>query len=352
MKNILQITIIVIIGITVCTSAFTLSDIENHWANQFIVNLVERGSVNGYTDGSFKPSNSITRAEFTKILLAALGINAEINNNGHWASNYMKEAVKKGYVVDGEFDNIDKNITRGEIARIIARAMDEKYYNMNEYSSQIQDYNLIPQEYSEFVLKTYCAGIILGYEEGSFRYERSATRAEACVIVVRFLDKSKRKLPVLIKEDAVIKGGKVMPVEVEEVTSQYVTIIESLKNIEGNVKSMYVGDMGSLSIYYTSKGLADFNNVTLVIDTYINKIQSGTQYLINIKKIDKNTLKAVKEVLRKLFPQSYEIAYEEIFLLGDAKSETETMEFDSREFYANYVGQNSSIYVYVGTSEK
>jgi hypothetical protein len=328
-----------------------LSDIDNHWAKDFIENLIKRGSINGYSDGTFKPDNAITRAEFTKILLASLGTYSGVQTGEHWAYNYMKEALKKGYVLEGEFDNIDSYITRGEIARMIARAINEDIPNIEEYSSQIKDYSTIPENYNEHVLKVYAAGIILGYDDDSFRIQQTATRAEAATIVIRLLDKSKRKLPLLIKEDAVIKGDQVVSVEVKEVTNQYNKILEAVEQVEGSTEAVYVGDMGSIAIYYTSEGQADYNNVTLVIDSYINKNQSGTQYLINIKKFDTKTHNAVKEVLKVLFPQSFQDAYNQLVSLENTKSETENMELDGREFYANYVMQNNSIYVYVGGSE-
>ncbi|MEM7553100.1 MAG: S-layer homology domain-containing protein [Cyanobacteria bacterium P01_A01_bin.84] len=45
-------------------------DIENHWARRFIENLAERGILNGYPDGRFRPDNSVVRAEFAAIVTA------------------------------------------------------------------------------------------------------------------------------------------------------------------------------------------------------------------------------------------------------------------------------------------
>lgn len=349
-KTLYFITIYIIVMI-LNISVYALPDIENHWGKPFIENLIKRGAVNGYSDGKFKPNNTITRAEFTKILLSSLGMKPSTSTTGHWADNYIKEALTKGYITEGEFDDKDRNITRGEIARMIARAVGENIPNIKEYANQIKDYNSIPLAYGNYVLKAYAAGIISGYEDGSFRVQRTATRAEASTIVVRLLDKSKRRVPVLIREDAVIKGGQMVPVEVKEVTDQYGKIMSALQGVEGSIKSVYVGDMGSIAIYYTNEGQADNNNITLVIDSYIKKIQSGTQYLINIKKFDNKTYEAVKEVLKVLFPESFEDAYRQLTSLENTKNETQNIELDGREFYANYSGQNNSIYIYVGSYE-
>ena len=49
-----------------------LSDLEGHWAQKEVEAAVASGWVDGYSDGSFKPEKSITRAEFTKMLLDAI----------------------------------------------------------------------------------------------------------------------------------------------------------------------------------------------------------------------------------------------------------------------------------------
>ena len=49
-----------------------LSDLEGHWAQKEVEAAVASGWVDGYPDGSFKPEKSITRAEFTKMLLDAI----------------------------------------------------------------------------------------------------------------------------------------------------------------------------------------------------------------------------------------------------------------------------------------
>ena len=45
-----------------------VSDIENHWAKTDIIYLMERGVMEGYSDGTFKPDKNITRAEFLKMV--------------------------------------------------------------------------------------------------------------------------------------------------------------------------------------------------------------------------------------------------------------------------------------------
>jgi len=176
-------------------------DLSNHWALEYIANLTNKGAINGYTDGTFKPNGSITRAEFTKIMITSLGSDPGNSSVGHWATNYLSEAIENGYIKEKEFENVNKAITRAEIARMISRAMDEEPQNIDELKKQITDYNQIVAEYKNHVAKVYAAGIIQGYPDGSFKSNGTATRAEASAMLVRFLEPDKRKLPELMPVD-------------------------------------------------------------------------------------------------------------------------------------------------------
>ena len=55
----------------------TLTDISGHWAENNIRELVALGAIGGYPDGTFKPDNNITRAEFVTILVKAFALRAK-----------------------------------------------------------------------------------------------------------------------------------------------------------------------------------------------------------------------------------------------------------------------------------
>ena len=75
----------------------SLSDIKGHWAEQNIEAAAADGWVNGFPDGSFKPDVTITRAEFVKLLLAAIHLTPESNSAkfliGSAAYNLNKETA-------------------------------------------------------------------------------------------------------------------------------------------------------------------------------------------------------------------------------------------------------------------
>lgn len=172
-----------------------LNDISSHWAKENIDVLIEKGAINGYEDNTFRPDESMTRAEFTKILVSLLHGEQEIPRTGHWSGHYMRVAFENNYTSQLEFANYEAKITRGEIARMLSRAMKTDPKNIEQLKNQIKDFSQIPVEYQDHIAKVYAAGIITGYQDSTFKYSRTATRAEATTMTLRFLDESKRQIP-------------------------------------------------------------------------------------------------------------------------------------------------------------
>lgn len=178
------------------------SDIrETDWFAGTVKKLVDLGGINGYPDGTFKPNNQITRAEFTKILVSALGYDNLSPTNSHWASGYVDKAVAIKLATKEELSDLNRAITRKEMAKMVANALDHRgenhVANRDSYRALIKDYNSINKAYQDYVLKAFTKGIITGYPDGSFGPDRSLTRAEASSVIIRVLDKNERKVPEL-----------------------------------------------------------------------------------------------------------------------------------------------------------
>lgn len=177
-----------------------LRDINSHWAKEYIEKLITLGSIEGYPDGSFKPENTITNAEFTKILLASKGQHFENSKDGHWAKDYIEKAKGLSIIDEGDFKDLDKPITRGQMAKMIVMTTNDRVSNLNIYEKQIKDIEGMPIDIQFYVATAYGLGIITGYEDGSFKNEKTATRAEASTMIIRMLDEKERKIP-KIRED-------------------------------------------------------------------------------------------------------------------------------------------------------
>lgn len=78
-----------------------LSDIQDHWAERQIEQAVTEGWVDGYPDGSFHPDDTITQAEFTKLLLAAFQLTPD-SDTVAWMKSIAAYPHDKGGYMDIE----------------------------------------------------------------------------------------------------------------------------------------------------------------------------------------------------------------------------------------------------------
>ncbi len=171
---------------------------KSNWAHSAVSDMSDKGIVEGYSDGSFKPNNTVTYAEFIKMAVIAAG-NEDPGNasEGHWALNYYKLAIEKGYFTELDISSkqLSEKIPRGDMSLIISNILGSvKIDNYDQIESSISDVNyLTKNEYD--IIKTYSEGIITGYSDGTFRPEGTLTRAESATVVYRLTDESKRKKP-------------------------------------------------------------------------------------------------------------------------------------------------------------
>ena len=101
------------------------SDVANHWAIDPIRWASENNLVGGYEDGTFRPDNQVTEAEFAAILAryaTNVTVEGEPEEGEHWAQAVYDTLEKYGMPLRGYNNDKIKNqpITRGQIARIVA----------------------------------------------------------------------------------------------------------------------------------------------------------------------------------------------------------------------------------------
>ena len=109
------------------------SDVHtNQWFNNAVSTMANANIVNGNPDGTFRPNDSITRAEFAAMLarffdgVTPTGQNTFTDTSGHWAENYINMLADFGWVQgdgSGRF-NPNGQMTRAEAAAIVNRMLD------------------------------------------------------------------------------------------------------------------------------------------------------------------------------------------------------------------------------------
>lgn len=121
------------------TTAGNFTDVKaGMWCNRAIATLTNMGIIKGYTDGTFQPNKSITRAELATIIarFAKLDVNTKTFSdiNGHWAQKNIELAAGNGWIngyEDGTF-RPNNNITRAETFAMINRVLDRQTESVSD----------------------------------------------------------------------------------------------------------------------------------------------------------------------------------------------------------------------------
>jgi hypothetical protein len=200
MKNVLKKPLVLILSLLLVLSAFTpafsattSSDYDSHWAKATIQSAISSGIVEGYQDGSFKPDNSITRAEFSEMVNNVFSFTemAEITYldvpSDAWYSPVMSKAKAAGYL-EGYPDGTIKpgeHITRQEVAVIISRL---KSLTTESTTLSFTDAASVASWSKQAVIAVVDANIMIGYPNDSFMPIAPITRAEALVTIMRAFD--------------------------------------------------------------------------------------------------------------------------------------------------------------------
>lgn len=178
-----------------CTHPFT--DIAEHWGEGAICHLYSLGVVNGYSEKTFNPNEEITRAEFTKILVESLGYNIYAvqsaaftdTSTDSWYYAMLSFAHSKGFVSgysDGSF-HPDNSITRAEAIALLVNASGESSADTSNLNHEF--YDVTAQDWFANSLAIALEhNIVEGYGDDSFRPSNAVSRAEACVMMVKALN--------------------------------------------------------------------------------------------------------------------------------------------------------------------
>lgn len=192
MKKSLLLTLLIIISMT-SLSLFALSDIEGHWAKAYIDELVQDGTLSGHPDGTFRPDNNTSIGEFLKICVKAFSSeNVQNGTVGDWALPFYQKMMELKYVSadDEDLVNLQRPITRSQVARILGRIATEKYPSFTDQihseGGKISDFELLAERDRYGVSFMVRLGVITGYNDGSFRGGNLLTRAELSAMISRF----------------------------------------------------------------------------------------------------------------------------------------------------------------------
>lgn len=166
---------------------------EVDWAKDAIKYLYGKSIVSGRPDGRFAPNDNVTRAEFIKMIMLAMGVEITDSetpfgdvSNDSWYAPYISAAYKAEILMGDEDGNCspEANITRQDMATILFRAIGAVHEDVTvDFSdaANISEYALNAVSY--FTQQ----GIIQGMGDGRFGAMENATRAQTAVIIYRMM---------------------------------------------------------------------------------------------------------------------------------------------------------------------
>jgi len=178
---------------------------EYKFAATAIEELAKKGIINGVGNGKYAPEKEFTRAEFCKVMVETLGYDkvqytskfTDVKAND-WFAPYVQAAVEtglfKGYT-DGTFKP-NQTITRQEIAKVVGRGAviaevvpQAKLEKFVMGKSKYQDKDLVPNWAEHEVAWLESQGVFADIATEKFEPTKVINRAEAAVIVYNALFK-------------------------------------------------------------------------------------------------------------------------------------------------------------------
>jgi hypothetical protein len=173
---------------------YSFDDIKDHWAREEIQKMIDMGLLKGYPDGTFRPNNSISRAEYGTILARIIELEKQkkltVGDNqftdvisNSWYYNYIAKLQHNDNIDPKIYDNVlqpNSPITRQEMALWLA----SEIKNGGEQLAFIDEAGI---DYKVEVNKAVSQGLLKGYPDKTFRPDGQTTRAEAATIFIRYM---------------------------------------------------------------------------------------------------------------------------------------------------------------------
>ena len=237
---------------------------ESHWAYQSIKFLTEIGVLVGYPDGSYKPDIPVTRAEFASMAIKALGQeNATVTQEIHfdditpefWAYNVIQKAVYFDLIPDakGESYRPFDSVTRAEAINIAVNALTTNQISQDKAEEIISAYSDCSQLPAWFLMAAAKAHVLdlmvtMPGNEGKIEANRPANRAEVAMILYKMMQEAKmnpnaKLAEVMQKRTAegfivdnvkvqgsigIIPAGTIFPIKLETVIGSHISNVADI----------------------------------------------------------------------------------------------------------------------------
>ena len=174
------------------------SEFEGHWASESLTYFADQGWLKGYKDGTYRPDNNITRAEFMTILNRVCGYTQRDDeaakaftdvDASKWYFEQVSIALAAGYTNGTGKTTMSPNapLTRQQAFTMIARATGLSTDDLSSLE-KFSDAASIGKFAKSSIAALAAKGYVEGYKDGTLRPTRNVTRAEAVKTMYACLD--------------------------------------------------------------------------------------------------------------------------------------------------------------------
>ena len=348
----------------VCVSAFAKEgtanvpyDIYGHWGQDYIYSLIDSGIIKGYEDQTFRPNNSITRAEFCTLVIETLvkrngieysetrGTFKDVSDKD-WYAKYVETAVELGIVggVGGGYFDPNGKMNREQLAKMMSDVYClEKEVSFEEIASPEDSYKDFEDSKDmsnwafKYISAAYNAGLMQGKENG-FEPKSSTTRAEAATIIYRLFGFTKVEIPYIepVRLDSFISalsdyaGTQVV---LENIGDPNLPNYSICVYVDGNDRygSMFYDDRAIFSILISPKEIDGVQYIDIMTVSVFN--DQGEYNKSRDMDLFKKIIKEVYALANITIQDSVfnELKYNSFFADNNVKEQT-------IEFYENNIG--------------
>lgn len=256
------------------SAATSGTDYDNHWAKSAIIKALDAGILKGYPDGSIKPDQLMTRAEFFSMVNTGFGFHEEANisfidmNPSAWYASVLAKAYSAGYLatIDG-YARPNDYITREEVAVYLCSI---KYLGAANTTNSLSDLDKATPEGKDSIMSILDSKIMQGTPNLTFMPKAQIKRSEALTALTN-------AMAYVVTDVTYSKVGSYGSVNQNATVNGNVTVTSG----DITLKNMIIN--GNLTIdKEVNEGTVTLNNVTIKGNTYINGGGVNSIYFVNV----------------------------------------------------------------------
>lgn len=179
---------------------------SNYWARDFIAELVRLDIISGFPDGTFRPNEPVTRAQFAAMIRKAFektkirNVTVRDVSTNHWAYNGIKEACETGFLMLNSANNFNPNQQLSRLEVLLALTQGLNYSVNGSATNILQFYNdasAIPVNVRPLVAAATQRGMVVNYPNVKLlNSNQIATRAEVAAFLYQSLVSTGETMPI------------------------------------------------------------------------------------------------------------------------------------------------------------